>query len=91
MAQLSTGRGAGYGDHTSHPRPISGWRCGCVTGRRLCPEAVQLWKELVHLAQPGMIPERQAAYAAACLAFDRHYRRQEETSRPRRVVRVVRS
>lgn len=91
MAQLSTGGGTSYGDHTPHPRPKSGWRCGCVTGRRLCPEAVQLWKELVLLAQAGMIPERQSAYAAACVAFDRHYRSQEEPSRPRRSVRVVRS
>ena len=91
MEHLSTGGGSGYGDHTPYPRHKFGWRCVCVTGRRLCPEAVQLWKELVLLAQPGMIPERQSAYEAACLAFDRHYRRQEEPSRPRRIVRVVRS
>lgn len=91
MAQLSTGRGAGFRDHTLYPRPTSGWRCGCVTGRRLCPEAVQLWKELVLLAQPGTIPERQSVYEAACQAFDRHYRRQEEPSRSRRIIRVLRS
>jgi hypothetical protein len=53
------------------------WTCGCVTGQRLCPEAVRLWMELGSAYARAQSGQGYDGYEAACRDFDAHYRSQE--------------
>ena len=55
----------------------SAWTCGCVTGRRLCPHAVDLWRETNEAMRLGAPVGDFARYRDACRAFDAHYATQE--------------
>ncbi|MCC2669253.1 MAG: hypothetical protein K0Q72_1724 [Armatimonadetes bacterium] len=59
----------------------STWTCGCVTGRRLCPDAVHLWRETNDAMQRSATAGDFSPYRDACLAFDAHYATQETRER----------
>lgn len=56
----------------------SQWACGCVTGRRLCADAVCLWRETGTAFQQSTHRGDYSPYQAACRAFDAHYASQEQ-------------
>lgn len=53
------------------------WSCGCIAGRRLCGEAVRLWKETDAAFRQARPLDDFSDYKSACRAFDRHYEAQE--------------
>jgi hypothetical protein len=63
------------------------WNCGCVTGRRMCPEALRLWRSMVALCgRPLALADDASRYHAACRALDGHYRCQEALPRRRFLI-----
>jgi len=59
----------------------SQWACGCVTGRRLCADAVCLWRQTSTALQQSADVGDYSPYREACRAFDAHYACQEQASR----------
>lgn len=59
----------------------SQWACGCVTGRRLCADAVCLWRQTSTALQQGAQAGDFSPYREACRAFDAHYACQEQAAR----------
>jgi hypothetical protein len=55
----------------------STWTCGCVTGRRLCPDAIDLWRKTNEAMQVGATGGDFSPYREACREFDAHYAVQE--------------
>jgi hypothetical protein len=64
----------------AEPDAPSQWACGCVTGRRLCADAVCLWRQTSTALQQSASLGDFASYREACRAFDAHYARQEQAA-----------
>jgi hypothetical protein len=62
---------------TPHDCAASQWSCGCITGVRLCSDAVQLLRDTRTAFERGRTVEDFSSYNSACRAFDAHYAIQE--------------
>jgi len=54
------------------------WHCGCVTGRRLCAEALRLWSNTCDEFTRALPQGDYEPYRQACSAFGAHYTAQED-------------
>jgi hypothetical protein len=62
---------------TPHDCAASHWACGCITGIRLCRDAVNLLQETRSAFERSRTVHDFSSYDSACRAFDAHYAMQE--------------